>query len=423
MVSKSLLSIALSISLMLSLSLIVQETKAVPSFARKYKTSCTTCHYAFPKLNAFGKAFKNNGYRYPAGQDLEMTKEEPVNLGADAYKKVWPKAIWQTNIAGTVPFSAQAIGRIHFDNSVNDTKSAYFEIPHEFELFFAGTFDNKISYFGEVELEHASELAYEFSVNYDFNPWFHLKLGSVGLQHATPEHHRLTAEHYDVVDLKTQSGAWRLRNGAGAGIELWGAGNGSGGKGGFTYAVGVGNGQNDDDNFDLNKKKDYYGRVTYKIGGLGEIGGTTGQASEESAFYLDNSLRFGGFVYSGTAISGGENDKFSVIGGDIDWWFNRLNMTAVALQMKSDYMGTERTSLAYFIEGNYVIYPWLIARARYEYDDPDTNDDINEAAQNILPGMVVMVRSNVKFSLEYLKPLDDPRKANDKLTFQFNFAF
>jgi hypothetical protein len=112
-----------------------------------------------------------------------------------------------------------------------------------------------------------------------------------------------------------------------------------------------------------------------------------------------------------------------VIGGDIDWWFNRLNMTAVALQMKSDYMGTKRTSLAYFIEGNYVIYPWLIARARYEYDDPDTNDDINEAAQNILPGMVVMVRSNVKFSLEYLKPLDDPRKANDKLTFQFNFAF
>src|SRR5450759_4014067 len=84
---KSPISCVLSIILLTGLSLIVQETQAIPSFARKYKTSCSTCHYAFPKLNGFGKAFKNNGYRYPAGQDLEMTKEEPVSLGADAIKK------------------------------------------------------------------------------------------------------------------------------------------------------------------------------------------------------------------------------------------------------------------------------------------------------------------------------------------------
>jgi hypothetical protein len=42
---------------------------------------------------------------------------------------------------------------------------------------------------------------------------------------------------------------------------------------------------------------------------------------------------------------------------------------------------------------------------------------------NILPGIVVMVRANVKFSLEYLKPLDKPRKDDDRFTFQFNFAF
>jgi thiol-disulfide isomerase/thioredoxin len=41
----------------------------IPAFSRKYKTSCSTCHYAAPMLNGFGKAFKNNGYRYPAGAD------------------------------------------------------------------------------------------------------------------------------------------------------------------------------------------------------------------------------------------------------------------------------------------------------------------------------------------------------------------
>ena len=233
----------------------------------------------------------------------------------------------------------------------------------------------------------------------------------------------LTAEDYNVGSFQNQSGTWQLTDGAGGGLELWGAVNGPGGKGGFTYKVGVGNGQSDENNFDVNKKKDYYGRATYKIGGLGETGGTTGQASAQSAFYLDNSLRIGGFVYSGTAVSDSVNDKFSEIGGDIDWWFQRLNITAVVMQMQSDYQESKRTSLAYFIEGNYVIFPWLIGRARYEYTDPDTKDNTNQVANNILPGIVVMLRANVKFSMEYLKPLDSYRKADDRFTFQFIFAF
>jgi hypothetical protein len=415
--------VALSIILPISMSLIVQETQAIPSFARKYKTSCSTCHYAFPKLNGFGKAFKNNGYRYPAGQDPEMTKEEPVSLGADAYKKVWPNAIWPSDIPGTAPIALNAIGRFHYDNTVNNKKSGYFEIPSVFDFFYAGTLGDKISYFGEVELSGKAGLEYQFAVNYDFNPGFHLKVGSVGLEDATPDRLTLTAENYNVGSLQNQSGTWQLTNGAGGGVELWGAGNGPGGKGGFTYKVGIGNGHSDDNNFDLNREKDYYGRVTYKIGGLGEIGGTTGQASEQSEFYIDNSLRFGAFVYKGTANPDSTRDKFSVIGGDIDWWYKRFNMTAVVLQMKSNYLGTNRTSLAWFVEGNYVIYPWLIGRARYEYTDPDTNDNSNQVENNILPGIVVMLRANVKFSLEYLKPLDKSRKADDRFTFQFNLAF
>ncbi len=405
------------------LSMVSQEMLAIPSFARKYKTSCTTCHYAFPKLNSFGKAFKNNGYRYPAGQDFEMTKEEAVSLGAEAYKKVWPNAIWPSDIPGTAPIAINAIGRFHIDNSINKSKSAYFEIPGAFDFFYGGTFGDKISYFGEVEIAHAAELSYQFAVNYDFNPGLHLRLGSIGLEDATPDHLTLTAEDYNVGSLQNQSGTWQFTDGAGGGVGLWGAINGPGGKGGFTYSLGVGNGQSDENNFDVNKKKDYFGRVTYKIGGLGETGGTEGQASAESAFYLDNSLRFGGFVYSGIAISDSANDKFSVMGGDIDWWFKRLNMTAAVLQMKSNYLGTDRTSLAYFVEGNYVIYPWLIGRARYEYTDPDTKDNSNQVSNNVLPGIVLMMRANVKFSVEYLQPLDKSRKADDRFTFQFNFAF
>jgi hypothetical protein len=44
-----------------------RPAEAMPPFARAYKTPCTTCHVQFPKLNDFGIAFKQNGYRMPGG--------------------------------------------------------------------------------------------------------------------------------------------------------------------------------------------------------------------------------------------------------------------------------------------------------------------------------------------------------------------
>lgn len=396
-----------------------RQAMAIPTFSRKYGTSCSTCHFAYPKLNGFGKAFKNNGYRYPSGQDPEMTKEEPVSLGSEGYKRVFPDAIWPADIAGGAPFSVHAFGRIHY----NSDDKLSFEIPHEFELLYGGTIGETISYFGEVELEHESELAYEFAVQYDFNPLLHVKLGSVGLN-ATPEQGRLTREHYNMVDLKNQSGTWRMRNGAGGGLEVWGAGNGGSGSGGFTYALGMGNGQNDAGNYDVNPAKDFYGRVTYKLGGLGETGGTEGQeASDVSAFYIDNNIRVGGFFCRGNATDTLDvDDVFTVMGGDIDWWFNRLVITAGAMMMKSDYNGSVRNSLAYFAEGHYVVHPWLIGYARFESTTKDVDDTVADPQLNLIPSVIIMLRANVKLSLEYRLPLDEARKDNGRFTLQFNIG-
>ena len=92
--------------LMLTVCLIVlftDESHSIPAFARKYKTSCQTCHVAFPKLNAFGEAFRRNGYQFPDAGDAAATKEEPVSLGAEGNKKAFPDALWPNSIPGTVP--------------------------------------------------------------------------------------------------------------------------------------------------------------------------------------------------------------------------------------------------------------------------------------------------------------------------------
>jgi hypothetical protein len=43
---------------------------AIPAFARLYRTSCSTCHDPVPRLNAFGRMFVGNGYRFFPGQPV-----------------------------------------------------------------------------------------------------------------------------------------------------------------------------------------------------------------------------------------------------------------------------------------------------------------------------------------------------------------
>jgi hypothetical protein len=46
---------------------------AIPAFARKYGLRCTACHEAWPALNDFGRAFRDNGYQMLLGRDDPLT--------------------------------------------------------------------------------------------------------------------------------------------------------------------------------------------------------------------------------------------------------------------------------------------------------------------------------------------------------------
>src|SRR5690242_18131940 len=80
----------------------VRYADAIPAFARQYGTSCTTCHLDFPKLNDFGKAFKDAGFKFPK-DDESFIKIPPVMLGAPAQKELWPHTIWPGTIPGLPP--------------------------------------------------------------------------------------------------------------------------------------------------------------------------------------------------------------------------------------------------------------------------------------------------------------------------------
>ena len=57
---------------------------AIPAFARMYGTSCSTCHLDFPKLNDFGKAFKDAGFKFPKDNEAMLKIPEMLSCASIA---------------------------------------------------------------------------------------------------------------------------------------------------------------------------------------------------------------------------------------------------------------------------------------------------------------------------------------------------
>jgi hypothetical protein len=95
------LMVVLSV-LLLMFFLLSASSLAIPAFSRQYGTSCTTCHIDFPKLNDFGKAFKDAGFKFPK-DDESFLKVPPVMLGAPAQKELWPHTVFPGTIPGLPP--------------------------------------------------------------------------------------------------------------------------------------------------------------------------------------------------------------------------------------------------------------------------------------------------------------------------------
>ena len=133
------------------LVLAVDQSWAIPAFARKYKTSCMTCHNGFPKLTAFGDAFRRNGYQFPAGTDAEFTKEEPVSLGSEGNKKAFPEAIWPGSIPATSPISFFLNGEMDYNPKV-EPRVTFGGLGNSIEAVAAGTVGEDVSFWGHFIL-------------------------------------------------------------------------------------------------------------------------------------------------------------------------------------------------------------------------------------------------------------------------------
>jgi len=400
--------------------------EAIPPFARKYQTSCTTCHLAIQQRNAFGEAFRRNGYKMPEGED-ELVKREKVSLGAPAWKEEWPKAVWPSDIPFTVPFGAYIHQRLVYDPSKDDNFS--FDAPHEFELLTGGSFGKDISFYGSWVFFEKDKNAVGLKQMYiQFEDLagpenaLNVKMGRMepAITWGYRDSNRMTLEHNPLWDIRvlTQGSKWRIRDQQ-SGVEVNGIF-----KHRFEYAVGVVNG---DSRTTIFKPLDTYWRLGYKFGGMG-LDGLGGQFNELQQInnWRDDSFTLGVFGYSGTNswelfTDEGvpyEND-FDRLGVDLQWGHKRLLLRGGFVDGTDDNPdgdGVEVDSDGWFGEADYVFRPWLYGVARYG------ETTVREVGKEIVTlALVGLVRANIRLSIEALV---EPGRDTDELRWiKINFLY
>jgi hypothetical protein len=318
-----------------------ERADAIPAFARKYVTSCQTCHVAYPKLNAFGEAFRLRGYRMP-GETEDMVKDKPVSLGAPAWKRLWPKAIWPSDIPGSVPLAMRVNLPATWDSQgEGDDRTLVqndFKFPGVTFVQGAGTFGENFSFFTKLQITRqedaelvGQEIRRSESVELDFEHAeirahsiagpdlaLNLKVGRfepemVGssFSHMRPLTDRNYANLFAYGPIAVDGGSTVGAGGHGhgglaglavpttvEGIEVYGVA-----KHRFFWNVGVVNGLGPGagGSSDGNSLKDVYGRLTYKFGGMG-LDGTVGDGVAMPGGakpWRDDSFKVGIFAYRG----------------------------------------------------------------------------------------------------------------------------
>lgn len=347
------------------------ESEAVPVFARKYGTSCATCHIGYPARNAFGEAFRNNGYRWPGGVDEDKVEIEQTPLGSEAWKKVWPKAIFPTDIPGTVPVALFMTGELFEWRGVDDKYK--WGLPGELEVLFAATIGDNISILGDWAVG-GEEVG--FQLLWSLSEGVHLAFGGIGF-----------TELFTIISAtpngEGDSYAVALPS-PGNGFELRVAG---GDAGGYSLILGTGQGEEE---WSGNPFDSRFVRATYKFGGSGLLSGSGGTMGNDM-IGLDNAVTLGvNYFNSDHGVDGEKN----AIGGDITATFGSVR----AVGQVGRYIDTDVTQFS--AELDYFIYPWLVAVVRYE--DWGVPGDDRDYTYAVIPGIGAFLRANAKLGAEYV---------------------
>jgi thiol-disulfide isomerase/thioredoxin len=394
---------------------------AVPAFARKYKTSCTTCHTIFPKLNPFGEQFRRNGFRFP-GIDSDVVKSEPVPLGTDEQKKLFPDAVWPGTLspfpAFALGFNGQAVfhpdtgssGGVADNGAVFNTDT----LVEEAHLWAAGSLDDSITYFteltaadGGLELETAS-LYFNDLVGpaHAVNVAVGKRIGSyTSFQPHGSYFADMMIPQVPVTGLYGATSDPFVFNDNHSGIEVNGVLESR-----FDYSAGLVAGTN----VDTRNSANFYAHVGYKYGGANLDGENTHNVPQDIEH--EESVTVDAFVYRSISrfLDAGDpgamppvdpaltKDVALTFGGSVRGQLSELELDSGVFYQTDDHVSStapNTSTLSQWNEISYLLYPWLAVGGRAEYLRVAQDGVAAVSDLRIVPGVAALVRPNLKLTL------------------------
>ena len=415
-------------------------TTTIPAFARRYRTSCSTCHTAAPKLNVLGEAFRLNGYRFPENE-LLLRKEEPVPLGEDPWKDLWPRAIWPGEIPGTVPLAIRLQNDLSLTRRPSGGSRFAYDFPHEVYLLAGASLGEQIAAFLETEWSKEDGLEVVQAKAEFQNPvpglprrLLNLWVGMQNLYLTTFADRQIDRagrqsfhwQEFAMRDLPVRGpggallppseNAFRLE-GTQPAVELNGVAASR-----LAWAVGVGQGTSEGAG-DNNDRKDLYYRARYKLGGLGLDGSypkSEGPPQGGSGQLRDRSLTLEHFGYfGGEPAATGITDDHRAFGVVARLLFGPLDLGGgYVWGRNSNPWGLGTGALRWgslHAKAEYLVYPWLITSLKAEHftlNRPPASPAGSPLAgdlDRITPGVIALVRQNVRAVVEADLALHDAR--------------
>lgn len=174
---------ALAVVMVCSAGLIggMRPAGATATFARQYRTKCSTCHTVFPQLNDFGRAFLLNNFRVP-GQEktarlawhhtIPFSFQVKAHLGFDTKDNKTSGLIDESQLHGSGLFTKQDAFYLHHHlnegNGPGDTYEAWIQhaLPGKLHLNLRlGQFEQPLGITPEIQtLPHSEYLVYGMPV-------------------------------------------------------------------------------------------------------------------------------------------------------------------------------------------------------------------------------------------------------------------
>jgi hypothetical protein len=462
--------VSLIFVLVLTMVLLTGSSYAIPAFSRQYGTSCTTCHVDYPKLNDFGKAFKDAGFKFPKG-DEDFIKVPPVMLGAPAQKELWPHTVFPGTIPGLPPiglrysqFFQYTSGNANKYNIANQSTDPFvpktdFE-PGLFSIFMAGNFGSDIAFWVDDDLSvSGSNAAGGLGDGYlkfvNIGRFLKLPTDSLSLRVGQFEPdlpftqaRSINVSGYDIyaqanmgASNQNVNNVYALQN-AVQGIEL------SGGHqyGGYHYSLAVVN-QNTSGNvsgapnvgspggfFSDANYKDIYARFSYRFNLEKDPASRHDIQAAGATGPRDHTyLSLGTFYYEGRSVqrfNGGEGgalltarEPFYRVGGDFSFNYRTFNLFGLFMYGHDHDILINEGGTGFvtgppvsfnggFLEADYLALPWLMAIMRYDRVQ-STADFLNQSGSGNYFSPVGATRNRFTPGVQFLI------HANVKASFEY----